>query len=105
MPKFETVVYEKREGVAIITLNRPEKLNALSAQLMADIPSACGEAESDSEVRCVLLTGPGRYFCSGADLTEEGPFRHWMVNEGPAGGFRRLVVTVRHINNTSVAAI
>ena len=99
------VLYSVEDNVATITLNRPEKLNALSAQLMADIPNALGEAERDEDVRCVLITGAGRYFCSGADLTEEGEHPYFATNEGPMAGFGRLVVTVRHMKKPSVAAI
>ncbi len=105
MPEFETVLYEKKDGVAVITLNRPDKLNALSARLMDDIPLALGEAEKDEEVRAVLITGAGRYFCSGADLTEGGDYPYFMTNEGPMAGFGRIVVTVRHMKKPSVAAI
>ncbi len=105
MPQFETVLYEKRDNVAIITLNRPDKLNALSAQLLADVPAALGEAEGDPEVRAVMITGAGRGFCSGADLSEEGEFPYFMTNEGPMAGFGRLVVSVRHISKPSVAAV
>lgn len=64
------VLYEKRDGVAIITLNRPERLNALSRELLADLRRALEEAERDPEVRSVVVTGSGRSFCAGADVTE-----------------------------------
>ncbi|MEM2134815.1 MAG: enoyl-CoA hydratase [Candidatus Jordarchaeaceae archaeon] len=70
MPKFETVLYEKRGGVAVITLNRPEKLNALNSQMNKDLKYAFKEARDDSEVRVIVLTGAGRGFCSGADISD-----------------------------------
>ncbi len=103
----EQLLYEVRDRVATITLNRPEKLNALSVQLMREITLALGEAEQDEDVRCVVITGAGRGFCSGADLAENqaevGPFidyRAW-----PQGGYGRLRVTIRHMKKPSVAAI
>lgn len=66
---FETVNYELNETVAIVTMNRPEALNALSLQLSKDLRSAFERAISDS-ARAVILTGAGRAFCSGGDLRE-----------------------------------
>ena len=66
---FETVKYEQEESVAIITMNRPAALNALSLQLSKDLRSAVEKAVED-KVRAVVLTGEGRAFCSGGDLRE-----------------------------------
>jgi 2-(1,2-epoxy-1,2-dihydrophenyl)acetyl-CoA isomerase len=70
MPKFETVLYEKKDHVAVITLNRPEKLNALNSQMNKDLKYALREAKNDPEVRSIVLTGAGRAFCSGADISD-----------------------------------
>lgn len=64
------VVYEKREGIALITLNRPDKLNALNKELLSDLLRALKEADKDPEVRAVVLAGAGKSFCAGADVTE-----------------------------------
>jgi 2-(1,2-epoxy-1,2-dihydrophenyl)acetyl-CoA isomerase len=66
---FDTILFEKRERVAKVTLNRPDKLNALDAQLIRDLRAAAAAIEADDEIRAVLLTGAGRGFSSGADLT------------------------------------
>jgi len=66
---FETVKYEQDESVAIITMNRPAALNALSLQLSRNLRSAVEKAIED-EARAVVLTGEGRAFCSGGDLRE-----------------------------------
>lgn len=66
---FETVNYESNESVTIITLNRPEALNALSLQLTKDLRSAI-ERAIEEKARAVVLTGTGRAFCSGGDLRE-----------------------------------
>jgi enoyl-CoA hydratase/carnithine racemase len=57
------------DGVATITLNRPDKLNALTRPMIADIVSLLGELDRDDEVRAVIFTGAGRAFCAGADLS------------------------------------
>lgn len=66
---FETVIYELQNNVAIITLNRPDALNALSQKLVAELPQAINKAVED-KARAVLLTGAGRAFCAGGDLRE-----------------------------------
>lgn len=70
MPEFETILYEKKGNVAIITLNRPEKLNALNSKMNRDLKYAFREAKEDSSVRAIVLTGAGRGFCSGADISD-----------------------------------
>lgn len=66
---FETVFYEVRNQVAYITLNRPDKLNAFTEQLNKEIQSAIKNASRDKNVRAVVITGAGRAFCSGEDLS------------------------------------
>ncbi len=67
----QTVLYDLRGAVAVITLNRPEALNALSVQLRAELAAALRRAETDPDVRAVVLTGAGdRAFCAGLDLKE-----------------------------------
>lgn len=67
--EFETLVYEKRGPVAVLTLNVPDRLNAIGRGMMREAPIALDAARADDEVRCVVLTGAGRGFCAGADLT------------------------------------
>jgi len=66
---FETIIYEKDGGKARITLNRPEKLNSLSAKLQRELNTALWEADNDTQVHCVILRGNGRAFCAGYDLS------------------------------------
>jgi 2-(1,2-epoxy-1,2-dihydrophenyl)acetyl-CoA isomerase len=66
---YETVNYQKLGNVAVVELNRPEALNALSRQLTEDLTSAIGDAIGEN-ARCILLTASGRAFCSGGDLRE-----------------------------------
>lgn len=65
---WTTLIVDKSDGIATITLNRPERLNALSSDLMVELLQALNEIEADSAMRCLLITGAGRGFCSGADL-------------------------------------
>jgi enoyl-CoA hydratase/carnithine racemase len=68
--KFEVVLYEVSDHVATITLNRPDRLNAIVAEMGEQLRAAFQEAQRDTEVRCVILTGAGAGFCSGDDIVE-----------------------------------
>lgn len=66
--EFEQIIYGVDDGVATITLNRPERLNAFTHRMCHELVTACDLAEADDQVRVVVLTGNGRAFCAGADL-------------------------------------
>ena len=68
MPDYETILYEKQRKGVLITLNRPEVLNAISREMEAELRRAFAEADADPEVRAVVLTGAGRAFSSGYDI-------------------------------------
>src|SRR6267154_4821633 len=63
-----TILYSVEGGITRITMNRPEKRNALNDELIAGLKDAISRADNDEEVRIVLLSGAGQDFCSGADL-------------------------------------
>ena len=65
---YEQILYEVDDGVAVVTLNRPEKLNAMTALMGAEMADVMAEADADDAVRAVVVTGAGRAFCAGADL-------------------------------------
>ena len=66
---YETIIVEKRDGVAIVTLNRPAKLNAVNLEMRLEILDVLGEMEVDEDIRVVIFTGAGRAFCAGADIS------------------------------------
>ncbi|MFI4933233.1 MAG: crotonase/enoyl-CoA hydratase family protein [Caulobacterales bacterium] len=68
-PTFETLLYAVDDGVATITLNRPERLNAFTTQMMVDMIAAFDATDADDAVKAVIVTGAGRGFCAGADLS------------------------------------
>ena len=73
MSDFSQITYEVSEGIATMTLRRPDKLNAFTRTMMAELIAAFDESDADDAVRCVIVTGHGdRAFCAGADLTPEG---------------------------------
>ena len=68
--EYETLIYQKEGGLGVVTLNRPERLNALSRQLYRELGQVLDEIEQDDEVRVAIVTGNGRAFCAGADIKE-----------------------------------
>jgi len=70
MHDFEFITYSLDDGVATLTLNRPDKLNSLMGAMMLEMFSALGTAAQDKAVRVVVLTGAGRAFCAGQDLAD-----------------------------------
>ncbi|CAJ95553.1 Enoyl-CoA hydratase/carnithine racemase [Cupriavidus necator] len=68
-PSFETLRYAVADGVATITLHRPDQLNAFTAQMMHELIAAFDATDADDNVRAVIVTGSGRAFCAGADLS------------------------------------
>ncbi len=85
--EYESVIYQKREGIIVISLNRPRVLNAINEQLTADFLAALLEAEADTESRVVVIRGEGRAFCAGFDLSQsDSPARQSTIeNQSDAG--------------------
>jgi enoyl-CoA hydratase/carnithine racemase len=69
-PSFQTVLYERKGPICYITLNRPEKLNAASDQLVEEVNDALFEFDADQDLQVAILSGSGRAFCSGADVRQ-----------------------------------
>jgi enoyl-CoA hydratase len=67
---FQTIIAEKRNRVGLITLDRPEALNALNAQLISELNTALDDFEADEAIGCIVLTGSERAFAAGADIKE-----------------------------------
>ncbi len=65
---YETIILQSEEGVATITLNRPEKMNAMNEKLADELVTAISEVNQDNTVRAVIITGDGRAFCAGGDV-------------------------------------
>ncbi|MGA2462420.1 MAG: enoyl-CoA hydratase-related protein [Candidatus Bathyarchaeia archaeon] len=67
-PTSQTIIYEKSQGIATITLNRPDVLNAVNEKMGQELQEALKIAERDPEIRCLIITGKGRAFCAGEDI-------------------------------------
>lgn len=70
MANFEFITYAVSGGVATLTLNRPDKLNAFTVPMLGEVGEALGDAANDKDVRALVITGAGRGFCAGQDLSE-----------------------------------
>lgn len=105
---YELLKVERTGYVATITLNRPEKLNALSLQLTAEFHAALDELSNDSDIRVLILTGAGRGFCSGADMNQqlealENPQAPSSTLQRP--GIAALGPHIRRVSQPVIAAV
>jgi enoyl-CoA hydratase len=67
---YETIIYEKRDRIAVVTLNRPEKYNTIRPPMPDEIEHAIGRANNDREIRVIVLQGAGKSFCGGFDFSD-----------------------------------
>lgn len=104
----ETLIEENRNGVAILTLNRPDRLNSFTEEMHAALFDAMTRAQQDKECRAVLLTGAGRGFCAGQDLGERDPS---MMGVAPDLGaslrknYNPLIRLIRSLEKPVVCAV
>ena len=102
MADYENILYETKDAaggqVAYITLNRPERLNALSRPLLAELELALNEGKNDENVRCIVIKGAGRGFSAGYDMNVqttgrggERPAIESTTADGPAQMYRRAI--------------
>ena len=98
---FENIIYERRDAIAYLTLNRPDKLNALNAGLVADLQDALDVVEADPEVRVAIITGAGRAFSAGFDINPDpdSPSPHNGSPEQWRGHLQELIDTFMKVWN------
>ena len=109
--EFREIIYAKENRVATITLNRPAKLNAYSEVMVHEMISALADARDDDEVRAVIITGTGRGFCSGGDISRD--FQYPSRYRGHRmeamlemrENMHQLVTLLRRFDKPAVAAI
>jgi methylglutaconyl-CoA hydratase len=107
MSEFNKIIYSTGAGVARITLNRPDKRNALNDEIVGELKEALALAAQDKEVRVVLMDGAGKDFCSGADLAALQRISSATVEENIASARRmgELFVQMRRHPRPIVAAV
>ena len=92
---YEHIEFTHEAGIAWVTLNRPEKLNAFAGHMRRDLAAALERAGSDQAVRCVVVRGAGRGFCAGADVA----YMAELMERGDAEEFARLLGAGRRVIN------
>lgn len=102
---YETILYEKRNGVARITLNRPQALNAFTPQMNAELQNALKEGEGDETVRCFLITGAGRAFCAGQDLKGRTPDQKGSLGASLREKYNPIILRMRRTEKIVLAAV
>ncbi|MEJ0028673.1 MAG: enoyl-CoA hydratase-related protein [Rhizomicrobium sp.] len=112
---YEHIVYEVKDGIATVTLNRPDKLNAYTATMGSELEHAFLAADADDAVRVVIVTGAGRGFCAGADIsggasafdTKSGSAAMFQPASGEAAGRKRggFIGAIYNCRKPSIAAI
>lgn len=104
---YETILYDAADGVATITLNRPDSYNAMTAQMYEDLLDAFKQISRDNAVRVVVLTGAGKGFCSGADLMQmQGQLQSNIeIGDVLRQGLNRIALTIHQLEKPVIGAI
>ena len=107
---FETITTEVTDGILTLTLNRPEMLNAFNQTMLQEMVAAFDEADADDAVRAIIVTGAGRGFCAGADLSSGGDTFDADAREDRAGGLQPdgggiLTLRIYELKKPIIAAI
>ena len=109
MTTYKCLLYETKDGIATLTLNRPDRLNALGDTLREDLQDAVTRASEDADVRVIVVTGAGKGFCAGGDVKamnerrEKGADRPLMEKVAP--GRDRTVLALRDAPKPVIAAV
>ena len=108
--RYGTIIVEKANKVATITLNRPDRLNAVDGAMHQELEDVFGQINADDEVNAIIFTGAGRAFCAGGDIsgmggsterTDSGPAAPITMSRGP----RRLIMTMLEVEAPIITAI
>jgi len=104
---YDTILLARSEGLATLTLNAPDKLNAVSRKMIGELKQCWEELAADASVRAVLLTGAGRGFCAGADLADPDREASATADSGAALDkfFNPVIRTMRSMPKPIVAAV
>lgn len=101
----ETIIYEKQDGVATITLNRPQALNAFLPQMNRELLDALKDGEHDQTIRCFMITGAGRAFSAGQDLKGRTPDQKGSLGASLREKYNPLIRQIRQTEKIVLAAV
>ncbi|MBM4261103.1 MAG: 2-(1,2-epoxy-1,2-dihydrophenyl)acetyl-CoA isomerase [Deltaproteobacteria bacterium] len=102
---YETILYEKQNGVGTITLNRPQSLNAFIPQMNKEVLDVLRDGERDKEVRCMMITGAGRAFCAGQDLKGRTPDQKGSLGASLREKYNPMIKQIRAMEKIVIAAV
>ena len=94
---YETILLEKKDRVATITLNRPDRLNSITPQLQKELIESLKEADTDNDIGVIIVTGAGRAFCAGFDVE--------TMRDNPEVFSRDDLLTIIGLNTPTIAAV
>ena len=102
---LKTITYTKKNQIATVVLNRPDKLNAFSAQMHQEFFVVLNDLVNDTEIRCVLLTGSGRGFCAGQDLGERKGNEKMDLGDKLENGYNKNLRLLKSVQAPIVCAV
>ena len=102
---YETIIYEKAGGLATLTLNRPQSLNAFVPQMNQEVLHALKDGERDQEVRCLMITGAGRAFCAGQDLKGRTPEQKGSLGASLREKYNPMIRQIRQMEKIVIGAV
>ena len=102
---YETILYAKESGVATLTLNRPQSLNAFVPQMNQEVLEALKDGERDTAVRCFVITGAGRAFCAGQDLKSRTPDEKGSLGASLREKYNPMIRQIRQMEKIVIAAV
>ena len=102
---YETIIYQKENGLATITLNRPQALNAFVPQMNQEVLDALKAGERDKEVRCFMITGAGRAFCAGQDLKGRTAEQKGSLGASLREKYNPMIRQLRQMEKIVIAAV
>ncbi len=105
MNEFKTILYAVEKNVAWITLNRPEVLNAFNEEMTTDLHNVLKAAEKDDTVRCIVITGAGRGFCSGQDLKSHSGTERRSLKESLVRRYNPIVKRMSSMDKPIIGMI
>lgn len=105
MANYATIQFETRNNSAWITLNRPEVLNAFNEEMTTDLQNALKAAEKDDSIRCIVITGAGRAFCSGQDLKSHSGGEHRSLKDSLVRRYNPIIKRMRSMDKPIIAMI
>jgi 2-(1,2-epoxy-1,2-dihydrophenyl)acetyl-CoA isomerase len=102
---FQNILYAKQNGVATLTFNRPQAMNAFTIEMNGEVQRALKDADEDKSVRVIVLTGAGRAFCAGQDLKGRTPDKKGSLGASLRERYNPIILRLRRTEKISIAAV